>query len=316
VTTDAGELVWHGPSANLSSSYNYQNVRKAQLNNKPVLTYWYGYSLATFGHGYGSVAVLDETYKTIANVCVPNTVLQIYTGVQGVDSGCYHDQHESYLTNQGTIITSAYNTTQADLTSIGGPKNGWILDGIFHEINITTNEVLFTWRSSDHLTQIPFTASHQVFNGTTNAAAVPWDYFHINSVQPLDDGYLVNSRHLFTTYKVSKNGSIEWIINGGNNNTIPGTLTQDANVYFSWQHFPRVVASTNATLTLDYFNNDNAAYAGAVNSTSGLELLVDLEAKHVSLTKTFINNGDKIYANSQGELDHAVNWVACTNRLL
>lgn len=132
ITTDDGELVWHGPSSfpTSASAYNYQNFRVAELSNQSVLSYWYGYSLATFGHGYGSVAILDQTYNQVYNVCVPNDVLQINTGTN-MTFPCYHDQHESYVTDKGTIITSAYNVTQTDLTSVGGPRNGWILDGMF-----------------------------------------------------------------------------------------------------------------------------------------------------------------------------------------
>jgi hypothetical protein len=133
----------------------------------------FGYSLATFGHGYGGVSVLDQTYNEIYHICVPNDILQIYAG-PNVTHDCYHDQHESFLTPQGTIVTSAYNTTQADLTSVGGPADGWILDGMFHEIDIKTNEVLFTWRSTDHLDEIPFTASKQPLGATGINASIPW----------------------------------------------------------------------------------------------------------------------------------------------
>jgi len=104
---------------------------------------------------------------------VPNDILQIYAG-PNVTHDCYHDQHESFLTDQGTIITTAYNTTEADLTSVGGPANGWILDGMFHEIDVRTGEVLFTFKSTEHLDVNPFTASHQPLAGTGVNASIPW----------------------------------------------------------------------------------------------------------------------------------------------
>ena len=33
---------------------------------------------------------------------------------------------------------------------------------------------------------------------------------HINSIQALDDGYLVSARHLWDVIKVKKDGSIDW----------------------------------------------------------------------------------------------------------
>lgn len=178
---------------------------------------------------------------------------------------------------------------------MGGPANGWIFDGIFHEIDIATQEVLFTWRSTDHLDEIPFSASQELpVTGTSEAS--PWDYFHINSIQPLPDGYLVNSRHCFQTYKISKNGSIEWIISGIDG----GDFTFDDPIYFSWQHFPRVVNSTATTLTIDYFNNDNAGGFNGTNSTTGFELLVNLDTKHITRTKLFTNPAQPLFADSQG----------------
>ena len=39
----------------------------------------------------------------------------------------------------------------ANLTSIGGPADQKVLDGIVQEIDISTGKVLFQWNSADHV---------------------------------------------------------------------------------------------------------------------------------------------------------------------
>lgn len=87
-------------------------------------------------------------------------------------------------------------------------------------------------------------------------------------------------------------------MNGANG----GDFTLDPDVYFSWQHFPRVVNQTATTLTIDYFNNDNGNPPfNGTNSTTGLELLVDTQAMHVSLVKKFWSQEEQLWADSQGD---------------
>jgi len=125
---------------------------------------------------------------------------------------------------------------------------------------------------------------------------LPWDYFHINSVQALSDGYLVNSRHLYSTYKVNSNGSIDWHLSGVNG----GDFTLGPGVYFSWQHDPRIANATASNMQLTYFNNDNSEAQNGTNSTSGLSLLVDLRNNSVTLDRKLINSDELIFADSQG----------------
>lgn len=53
--------------------------------------------------------------------------------------------HQAYVTDRGSLIVSAYNATPADLASVGGPTDGWVLDSMFYEIDIKTQEILFSW---------------------------------------------------------------------------------------------------------------------------------------------------------------------------
>lgn len=207
IISDSNELIWRGPA----DGWTYNGFRVQESKNESYLTYWRGNSSATFGHGYGSVHFLNSSYDEVYNICL--TDLDIVIPNHTVYP-CYLDMHEQFVTDRGTVIATAYNVTQTDLSSVGGPKDGWVFDSLFYEVDLATAKVVFRWRSLDHVAKIPLSESKYpltFYNVTYGENEIlPWDYFHINSVQALPDGYLVNSRHLFSTYKVSKNGSIDW----------------------------------------------------------------------------------------------------------
>jgi hypothetical protein len=297
--SDSNELIWSGPAG----GWVYNGFRVQDVHNEPHLSYWKGNSSATFGHGYGSVHVLNSSYHEVYNICPSATELDLVTPGH-VSYACYLDMHEASITNQDTLLATAYNVTQADLTSVGGPKNGWIFDSLFFEIDLATGKVLFRWRSLDHLPKIPLNQSQYplvLATGTFGTTQIlPWDYFHINSVQALPDGYLVNSRHLFSTYKISKNGSIDWHLSGSQD--IPSDFTLPPSAYFSWQHDPRIYNATKTSLTITYFNNDNSEAPGqnGTNSSTGLNLSLDLASHSVTLLRKFTVPHAPIFADSQG----------------
>lgn len=206
IMTDTGDLVWSGPREASA------NVRVQSYNGSPVLTYISGQgtagAAAVVGHGYGEIIVLDNKYDLIATVC-PN--FDHFTMETGVTAKCHSDLHESLITSRNTMLVTAYNTTQADLTSVGGPKDGWVLDSLAAEVNITTGEVLFMWSPLAH---IPINGAHYPLRGQGQNQSVPFDFFHTNSIELVGENYLINSRHLWTTYLVSPEGQILWQING------------------------------------------------------------------------------------------------------
>jgi hypothetical protein len=73
----------------------------------------------------------------------------------------------------------------ADLTSIGGPSDQTVIDGVVQEIDIRTGRVLFQWNSADH---VPYGRSEQPLPAS---ASTPWDWFHINAVHLDSDGNLL-----------------------------------------------------------------------------------------------------------------------------
>jgi len=138
--TATGELVWSGPLI-LTSEFRVQTFDEA-----PVLTYFTGEG--TIGaetiasHSYGAFIVLDNTYNEIARVC---PIFDGFTMETDVSVICHADPHESFITDRNTMLVTAYNATQSDLTSLGGASDGWVSDSIIAEVDISTSEALFTW---------------------------------------------------------------------------------------------------------------------------------------------------------------------------
>jgi hypothetical protein len=205
IMTDTNDLVWSGP---MEQGISTTDFKVATMNGSSVLVYWSSIGQQPIeGIGYGQVNILDDTYQQIATVC-PQLNLTL---TPGATSKCDADLHEHYITPSNTMLVTAYNVTQADLTPLGGKSDDWVLDPLAVEVDIATGEILFTWSSVEHIpvnnTQVPYPAK-----GTTQDT--PFDLYHMNSIQSVDDNYLINCRHTFSTYMVNKDGDILWTIQG------------------------------------------------------------------------------------------------------
>ncbi|KAL1970003.1 hypothetical protein VTN77DRAFT_6408 [Rasamsonia byssochlamydoides] len=282
----AGNLVYQGPDEVTA------NVNVQTLFGQPVLTFWTGDMLA-IGYGYGKVHILDNTYKEIYTVSLPGD----FVTPSGTAEPSYIDLHESKITERNTMLVTAYNITQANLTAVGGPADGWMLASHFFEIDIATNEVVFSWNALDYQDQIPLTLSHQPIDTSGQSQSDPWDAYHINSVDAVEDGYLVSLRHLWSAFYLHQNGSIKWRLSGdtgGDFNLGPGCN-------FSWQHHIRAHEEDEDGLKLSIFNNANADPAHPQSPTTGLVLHVDLVNMSVTNFRTLTDDSDPIYASSQGD---------------
>ncbi len=75
--------------------------------------------------------IMDDRYHTIASVS---------PGLGRTSS----DVHEFTVLPDGTALTTIFQPTPYDLTSFGVKQAiGWVINGIFQEIDIQTGEVLF-----------------------------------------------------------------------------------------------------------------------------------------------------------------------------
>ena len=109
-----------------------------------------------------------------------------YHTVQTVSSGfgrAPNDVHEFTVINGGsTAITTVFQPTQYDLASYGlvQPADqpwGWVVEGIFQEIDIATGKVLFEWRSLDHTTPAQsYNDRSSAGAGNGSSLSTIWDY--------------------------------------------------------------------------------------------------------------------------------------------
>jgi len=210
IVDDAGRPVWFDPIGNGDQPFDF---RVQRYRGRPVLTWWQGQSHIARGVGEGVDEILDSSYHVVATIHAGN----------GLDA----DQHEFVLTPRSTALITVYHAVPYDLSSVGGPVDGKVFDGIVQEIDVATGRVLFEWHSLDH---VPLTDSYQPLPSSPGA---PWDYFHINSINlDSDQNLLISARHTWAIYKIDRRtGDVIWRLGGKESD-----FTLGPGARFAWQH--------------------------------------------------------------------------------
>jgi outer membrane protein assembly factor BamB len=249
-----GRLVWFNPVNTVAFDLNVQS-----LDGRPVLTWWQG--LVNDGYGRGTAQIAGTSYDI--------------TRTAGAGDGLLADLHEFNLTSSGTALLTAYEVATADLSAIGGSRNGTVLAGHAQEVDLRTGKVLFDWRSLDHVGVDESYKPTAAQGGEVGA----YDYFHINSVAETADGnLLISARNTWTVYKVDRGtGQVLWRLNGKRSDFTMGTAA-----HFYWQHDAREV---NGGVTL--FDNNGTAPSMEKQSRA-LVLSVDTRAMHVDLAHAYV----------------------------
>lgn len=205
IYSDDGQLVWQGAEG------NYSALQPQMLDGEPVIAYWSGY--LGDGFGFGHISILNSSYDEIHRVKLDCKEQNFVTVFDPISLDSCIDIHESQFTDSGTILVTAVNVTQADLSSIGGPKDGWIQDGLVYEIDIKTNKILFRWSAHEHINQVPLSDVRAPLEGSGGSGVnktYPYGYPHLNSVAKYGDDYLVSSRYMCSLFFISPNGTVIW----------------------------------------------------------------------------------------------------------
>lgn len=300
IATSTGDLIWNGPKGK-AFGFDVQRYK-----DEDVLVYWNGTSFPEpVGRGHGSIHILNKHYEEIAKVSLPGEFVDLEEG-QTFESNI--DLHEMYLTEKGTILVLGNNVTQADLRSVGGGEKGWVAEAQVYEIDVATNEVLFSWKSLEHLEELPFTASvyplgSEEFDGSEQKKA--WGYFHINSVAPLGDGgYILSSRYLSSAIALEKTGKVIWRVQGIEGNGF--TLGEGAD--FRYQHHIRVMNETDDCVVIRLHDSHNCPIDNNTVPASGKFLEINLKDKQVSLLGSkYYNASGPIFPTAQGSFSEMQN---------
>jgi len=235
-----GRPVWFHPGGEAT------DFRVHGYLGKPVLTWYQG----------GVDYIVDSSYHVIATVHAGN----------GLDL----DGHEFALTPQGTALVTIFHGVPFDLSSIGGPKDGIVVDGIVQEVDVATGRVLFEWHSLDH---VPLDESYLPVSLDPDF----YDYFHINAVNLDSDGnLLISGRHTSTVYKVDRQtGRILWRLGGKHTD-----FTLGPGVRFAWQHNP-LPAGAN---TIRLFDNENNGFPGGRVMSQSRVIWIHLDVATMTAT--------------------------------
>ncbi|KPI38412.1 uncharacterized protein AB675_12184, partial [Cyphellophora attinorum] len=269
IMTPRGELIW------MSSEYrNAMNLNIQTYKGDRYLTFWTGDKAATSGQGV--YLMLDSSY-TLQHTIQPH------------GATLHADLHEFQITSADTALLTIYDQTtitDGSMTFLNRPvTTGYLTESAFQEINITTGDLLFEWRASEH-----FSLNDSYYWAPLDGLrpSRPLDWFHINSLKKDSDGnYLVSSRHLHMVCCVSgKNGKVLWTLGGKKNDF--RDLSDGRATNFQWQHDARWVDEASGTLTI-YDNGDAGPVQTHSGHSRGIMLQLDVKAKTVKLLHEYVS---------------------------
>src|ERR687898_1818643 len=262
----SGEPVWFRPLQQVDAdAFTFQVQR---YKGETVLTWWEG--LHT-GYGQGEYVICDHSYREIARF--------------GAGNGYEGDHHEFLITPEDTALITIYSEVPWDLSSLGGPADSAVLDGIVQEVDIETGEVLFEWHSLEHV------AFEESYFEPPPDLKTSCDYFHINSVDVYDDEHLlISARRTSTVYKVDrKTGEVAWRLGGKMSDFDMGVGTRT-----DYPHDARYHGNGNITI----FDNGRVKKN---EQSRGIVVEIDEDAMSARLVGEY-THPDKILADTQGNV--------------
>lgn len=192
-----------------SDSIDFSDFQLQTYRGRPVLTWWQGDETS----GVAADMITALSHRPVASI--------------GPSGPFAPDLHEFRITPQNTALITSFVAIPYDLSSVGGPADGQLLDCYCEEVDIATGRVLFRWSAADH---VPLTDSYVALPPD---ASLPYDFFHMNSISITpDDQLLISSRHTCALYKLDrKSGAVLWTL-GGKSSSF--TVAPDA--VFAFQH--------------------------------------------------------------------------------
>jgi hypothetical protein len=246
ILDDRGHVVWFHPL----DTRGVTDFRVQRYRGRSVLTWWRG--RPTNGQGDGNYAIVDSSYRPVARVRPEN--------------GLVGDIHEFLLTRRGSALMTIFHRARVQ----GRP----VFEGALQEVDIATHRVLFEWHSLDHV------ALDESYERRPRKASVPYDYFHVNSIDVDSDGnLLVSARNTHAVYKIDRRtGAILWRLGGRRSDFALGPGAR-----FAWQHDARRLPDG----TISIFDNEAAPQVGKQSRVIVLRL--ELRRKRAVLVRSLVH---------------------------
>jgi hypothetical protein len=281
IVDQGGNLVWFHP---LPSGVESTNFSVQQYDGEPVLAWWQGRILEV-GFGQGEEVLYNTAYQQVATIRAGN--------------GYRSDLHEIRMTPEGTAWVDVFDPVDMNLRAEGGSSSDILTDSVIEEVDVKTGLVMWEWHALGH---IPVGESNQ----PVPAGNYPWDYVHINSIDPGPTGdVLLSSRNTWTLYDVDEHsGGMHWRLGGKRS-----TFKLGSGTHFYWQHD----AEWQPGGLISVF--DNGSNPPKEKQSRGLLLAPDLATRTVTLAKQLVNPAKTLLASSQGNTlnlapgNTAGNWL-------
>ncbi|HST56712.1 MAG TPA: arylsulfotransferase family protein [Solirubrobacteraceae bacterium] len=266
IFTAQGRLVWFGRPADGASA---ENLSVQRYEGAPHLTWWQG-EVLQLGFGEGENIVMDRNYQTVARVRAGN--------------GFQADLHDFQLASGEVAYLPVYNLMRCDLSAVGGKRNGVIVDTAVQAIDVKTGLVRSEWHSLDH---VDVRESH----APVPDSASPWDYFHLNSIDPEPNGdLLISARSTWAAYQLQRgSGEVLWRLGGKRSSFTLGPGAQTA-----WQHDARL--QPDGTISLF----DNGSAPRIHYESRALRLALDTR-RHSARVVSSHTHPSPLLADSQGD---------------
>lgn len=133
ILRDDGDLVWSSLGYLSGFVANFQATR---YQGQPVLQAFQGTIDSRHGRGHGTLQILDDQYRPVAQVqSLTNKIPSL---------------HELRIVNEKTALVEIYDPVPYDLTAYGGSEGqNWIVDSILQEVDIETGELIYEVHSLD-----------------------------------------------------------------------------------------------------------------------------------------------------------------------
>jgi len=267
IYTPQGRLVWFDQ---LPTGVAAENVSVQSYEGQRDLTLWEGRVLS-LGFGQGEDIVMNDHYQTIATVRGGN--------------GLQADLHDFQIAPNGTAYITAYNPIHCDLASQDGPRNGAIVDTVVEAIDMRTGLVRWEWHALDHVAVSE--------SETSPPSKTPWDWFHLNSIDPEPNGdLLISARSTWAAYELqAPSGKILWRLGGLKSSFRMGPGTRTA-----WQHDARLLANGDITMFDDGSDPPEEPQSRAVR------IALDPTTHQARLVSALTHPGVPLLAPSQGNM--------------
>ena len=264
----SGRLIWFDQ---LAPGIVAENLSVQSFGSARDLTFWEG-KVLLLGFGEGEDVVMNSHYKTVATVAGGN--------------GLKADLHEFQIEPHDIAYITAYNAIRCDLKPVGGLANAAIIDAAIEEIDMKTGLVRWEWHSLDHVGP-----GESEFSAPKNSR--PWDYFHLNSIDPEPGGdILISARNTWAEYQLAAGtGQILWRLGG-----LKSSFKLGPGVQTAWQHDARMQPDGQITIF------DDGSTPPVHPQSRAVRIALDFSTHQARLVLAYTHPNPPLLGASQGNM--------------